>query len=84
MRSHVSADHAYVIVSMPPQGTTSRVLQRMQGKSASLLFKEFSALRKRFWGRHVWIRGSFCRASGSATDEVSEEYIEPQDHNSHV
>ena len=42
----------------------------MKGKSSYLLFNEFPALRKRYWGRHVWARGYFCRSSGNVTDEV--------------
>jgi hypothetical protein len=47
-----------------------------------LLFNEFRSLRKRFWGRHFWARGYFCRSSGNVTDEVIKAYIEGQDRNS--
>ena len=52
----------------------------MKGKSSYLLFNEFPALRKRYWGRHVWARGYFCRSSGNVTDEVIKASIERQDH----
>lgn len=50
LRGHVSADHVHVMVSMPPQVTISRLIQRLKGKSSYLLFNEFPALRKRFCG----------------------------------
>jgi putative transposase len=44
------------------------------------LLAEFPHLRKRFWGRHVWARGYFCRSSGNVTDEVIKAYIAQQSH----
>jgi len=46
------------------------------------LLAEFPHLRKRFWGRHVWARGYFCRSSGNVTDEVIKAYIAQQSHDS--
>jgi len=82
LRGHISADHVHVMVSIPPQVTISRLIQRMKGKSSSLLFNEFLALRKRYGGRHVWARGYVCRSSGNVTDEVIKAYSERQDHSS--
>jgi putative transposase len=82
LRGHISPDHVHIMVSIPPQVTISRLIQRMKGKSSYQLFNEFPALRKRFWGRHFWARGYFCRSSGNVTDEVIKAYIEGQDRNS--
>jgi len=82
LQGHIAPDHVHVMVSIPPQVTISRLSQRMKGKSASRLLAEFPQLRKRFWGRHVWARGSFCRSSGNVTDEVIKAYIAPQAHES--
>ena len=70
------------MISIPPQVTISRLIQRMKGKSAYRLLAEFPQLRKRFWGRHVWARGYFCRSSGNVTDEVIKAYIARQSHDS--
>ena len=78
LKGHVAADHVHVLVSIPPQVTISRLIQRMKGKSSYRLLAEFPQLRKRFWGRHVWARGYFCRSSGNVTDEVIKAYIEQQ------
>jgi putative transposase len=82
LRGHLSPHHVHNMVTIPPQVTISRLIQRMKGKSSYLLFNEFPALRKRFWGRHFWARGYFCRSSGNVTDEVIKAYIEGQDRNS--
>lgn len=80
MKGHVSKDHVHLFVSIPPQLTISRLVQRLKGKSSHKLLSEFSALSKQFWGRHLWARGYFCCSSGNVTDEVIKTYIENQNH----
>src|SRR2546428_13834167 len=70
------------MISIPPHVTISRLIQRMKGKSSYRLLAEFPHMRKRFWGRHVWARGYFCRSSGNVTDEVIKAYIAQQSHDS--
>ncbi len=77
-RGHVSTNHVHVLVSIPPQVTISRLIQKRKGKSSYRLFAEFSHLRKWYWGGHLWARGYFCRSSGNVTDEVIRAYIEDQ------
>src|SRR5512144_2148479 len=80
LQGPISADHVHVLLSIPPQVTISRLVQRLKGKSSSVLWRELTAVRKRYWGRHVWARGYFCRSSGNVTDEVIKAYIESQCH----
>ena len=80
MKGHVSKDHVHLFVSIPPQVTISRLVQRLKGRSSHTLMMEFSHLRRTFWGRHIWARGYFCCSSGNVTDEVIKAYIENQDH----
>ncbi len=68
------------MLSIPPQVTISRLVQQLKGKSSYILLREFSEIRKRYWGRHVWARGYFCRSSGQVTDEVIKAYIANQCH----
>jgi putative transposase len=78
LKGHVSKDHVHLFVSIPPQVTISRLVQRVKGKSSHALLAEFSHLRKASWGRHLWARGYFCCSSGNVTDEVIKQYIENQ------
>ena len=78
LKGHVSKDHVHLFVSIPPQATISRLVQRLKGKSSHALLTEYSHLRKTFWGRHLWARGYFCCSSGNVTDEVIKQYIENQ------
>ena len=79
-KGHVSKDHVHLFVSIPPQVTISRFLQRLKGKTAYKLLHEFPHLRKKFWGGHIWARGYFCCSSGNVTDDAIVEYIETQSH----
>ena len=80
LKGHVSKDHIHLFVSIPPQLTISRLVQKLKGKTSYKVLQEFSHLRKVFWGRHVWARGYFCCSSGNVTDEVIAAYIEDQKH----
>jgi putative transposase len=79
IKGHVSRDHVHLLVSIPPQVTISRLVQRLKGKTTYKLLQEFAHIRKEFWGRHVWARGYFCCGSGNVTDEVVAAYIEAQE-----
>ena len=78
LKGHVARDHIHLFVSIPPQLTISRFVQRLKGKSSYKMLAEFSHLRKKFWGRHLWARGYFVCSSGNVTDEVIAAYIERQ------
>ena len=78
IRGAVSPDHIHMLVAAPPQLSPSKLVQFMKGRSSRLLQQEFPALRKRYWGQHLWARGYFCCSSGNVTDEVIAEYIRLQ------
>jgi putative transposase len=79
IKGFVSADHVHMMVSIPPQVTVSRLVQRLKGKSSYKLLHEFESRRREYWGRHLWARGYFCCSSGNVTDEVIKAYIEQQE-----
>ena len=41
--------------------------------------REYSNLRKRYWGQHLWQRGYWVASSGNVTDDVWKEYIMNQE-----
>ncbi len=65
IKGHVSKDHVHLLVSIPPQVTISRLVQRLKGKTAYKLLGEFAHIRKEFWGRHVWARGISAAAAAT-------------------
>ena len=42
LKGHVSKDHVHLLVSIPPQVTISRLVQRLKGKTAYKLLQEFA------------------------------------------
>jgi len=78
IRGAVSPDHIHMLVSVPPQLTPSKLLQYIKGRSSRLLQMEFSHLRKRYWGQHLWARGYFCATVGAVDEATVKAYIESQ------
>jgi putative transposase len=79
IKGHVSRDHVYLFVSVPPHISVSNVVKKIKGKSSWKIMSEFKTISKQFWGRHFWGRGYFAASSGNVTDEVIMEYIKNQD-----
>ncbi len=74
----INRDHVQMLISIPPQLSVSRAVQYLKGKSSHRLLSEYKALRKRYWGQHLWARGYWVASSGNVTDEVWKEYIKNQ------
>ena len=79
LRGHVGKDHVHLFVAAPPSLSAAKIMQYVKGKSSRSLQQEHPALRKRYWGQHIWARGYFCASSGAVTDEMIKTYIEQQD-----
>ena len=74
----LNRDHVHLLISVPPQLSVSKAVQYLKGKSSHKLLSEYSRLRKRYWGQHLWARGYWVALSGNVTDEVWREYIKNQ------
>jgi putative transposase len=72
----VAKDHVHVLVSIPPQVSVSKLIQKLKGKSSYKLQREFKSLRKQYWGQRMWARGSFACSTGNITDEMVKDCIE--------
>ena len=79
LAGNVRLDHVHVLLSIPPQLSVSKLMQRIKGVSSRKLLQNNQELRKEFWGRHLWARGYFAVSSGNVTDDVIAEYIKNQD-----
>ena len=79
IKGHVSKDHVHLLLSYPPRLSVSKVAQFIKGKSSRKLLQEFSELKRKFWGQHLWARGYFAVSTGNITDKVIEDYIANQD-----
>ena len=79
IKGHVSKDHVHLLVSYPPRLAVSKLVQYLKEKSSRKMLQEFTELKKKFWGQHIWARGYFAVSTGNVTDKVIEQYIENQD-----
>ncbi len=79
LKGHVSKDHVHLMVSSNPTISISKLMQKLKGTSSFKMLREFEAIKKVFWGQHLWARGYFVATTGTVTDEVIKEYIEKQD-----
>lgn len=75
LRGVVAGDHVHMLVSMPPQVSVSKLVQRVKGKTSYKLQREFDGLRRQYWGQRMWARGYFASTTGNVTDEMIAEYI---------
>jgi putative transposase len=75
----VARDHVPLLLSYRPNQEVSQIIQWLKGISSRVLLQEFSYLRKKFWGRHLWARAYLAVSSGTITDEMIREYIDEQE-----
>ena len=78
IRGAVSPDHVHMLVVAPPQLSPSKLVQFLKRRSSRMLQREFPALRKRYWGQHLWARGYYCASVGAVDEKTIREYIEHQ------
>jgi putative transposase len=76
LKGHVSKDHVHLLLSSPPALSPAKIAQYLKGRSSHMLQQEFSHLKKRYWGQHLWARGYFCSTAGELTTEQIQGYIE--------
>lgn len=53
----VNRDHIHMLVSVPLSLSVSCAVQNLKRRSAHKLLSEFTLLRKRYWGQHLWRGG---------------------------
>jgi putative transposase len=66
---HVQPDHVHLLLRVPPHVAPSRVMRAIKGQISHHLWMERRALRREFWGRHLWARGYGVASSGNVPDE---------------
>ena len=53
----INRDHVHMLEGIPPNLSVSKGVQFLKGKSSHKMLTEFSQLKKRCWGQHLWARG---------------------------
>ena len=62
-------------LSYPPKQSISEIIKRLKGRSAKILLLEYTELKKRYWGGHLWGTGYGAWSTGNITDEMIQEYL---------
>jgi putative transposase len=78
IKGNIRSNHVHVLIKAPSHLSPSKMAQYLKGRTAYALLKEFSELRKRYWGCHLWGRGYFCSTVGAVTEDIIKKYIEDQ------
>lgn len=78
VKGNIRPNHVHILISAPPYYSPAKIAQYLKGKSSYRLQREFPALQKRYWGRHLWGRGYFCATVGAITEEQIKQYIANQ------
>ena len=76
LKGVVSKDHVHLHLSYPPKLSVSDILKRLKGRSAKLLLSEYTELKKRYWGGHLWGIGYGVWSTGNISDEMIQQYLE--------
>jgi putative transposase len=80
LKGVVSKDHVHMHMEYGPSKSVSDLVKRMKGRTSRMLQQEYAALRKRYWGRHLWAIGYGGWSTGNIRDEVVQEYLEQHRH----
>ena len=75
IKGSIGKEHVHLLVSCPPSISISKLVQQLKGTTSRKLQMEFSELKKRYWGQHLWSSGYFCRSVGTVTRQIIEDYI---------
>lgn len=75
----VGKEHVHMYVSLQPNMSVAKAVMQMKGKSSRKLQMEYTQLRRRYWGQHLWARGYFASSIGEINDTIIREYIDRQD-----
>lgn len=76
LKGVVSKDHIHLHLSYPPKLCVSDLVKRLKGRSAKILLQEFSELRRRYYGGHLWGIGYGAWSTGNITDEMIQMYLD--------
>ena len=64
-------------VSISPRESVSKVVGRIKGKSALIIFDRHPEYRGKN-GRHFWARGYYCETIGNVNEATIKRYIYEQ------
>ncbi|CAB3392216.1 IS200/IS605 family transposase [Kyrpidia spormannii] len=72
-------DHVYLLVTYPPKVAISTLVNSLKGVSSRLIRKKnYTQIRRKLWGGHLWSPSYFAGSCGGAPLSVIRQYIASQ------
>ncbi len=59
-----------------PKLSISEISRKLKGRSAKKLLEEYSQLKKRYYGGHLWGIGYGVWSTGNITEEMVNKYLD--------
>ena len=75
---NVQADHIHLVISIAPKYSVSSLMGYVKGKLSLRLFQRYEQIGKRYWGRHLWMRG-FCVSTVGLNEDQIRKYVQWQE-----
>ena len=66
----IMPDHVHLFVSVHPKSVPATRVKLFKGIRARKLFKDFSELKKKLWGGHLWTPSYYVGTAGKVSAET--------------
>jgi len=76
IEGNIRPNYVRIVIKAPSHLLPPKIAQYLKGRSANMLMKEFSNLKKQYSGGHLWARGYFCDRAELVKEEAIRKYIE--------
>jgi putative transposase len=72
-------DHVHLLIEYPPTVQPSKLVNSLKGVSSRRLRQQnFSEVKRKLWGEHLWSPSYFAASCGGAPLEIVKHHIEQQ------
>ncbi len=78
LEAHACVDHVYMRIKIPPKYSVAQIMGYLKGKSAFMIFEQFSNVKYKFGNRHFWCKGYFANTVG-VNEATLLKYIREQE-----
>lgn len=78
LEAHACIDHIHMCIKIPPKYSVAQIMGYLKGKSALMIFEQFSNLKYKFGNRHFWCKGYFVSTVG-VNEATIVKYIREQE-----
>ena len=77
IEAEVCPDHVHMLVEIPPKMSVSSFMGYLKGKSATMLYEQYSELKYKYRSREFWCKGYYVDTVGKNEARIA-EYVRNQ------